>query len=384
MGRIQHAEIGRVRPIYTSDVLPCLKKLDWSGFLRRPALPEPPPEFLDDLRERRILIVGAGGSIGSALALRFARFAPPALVLLETSESNLYALQKDLADRDLAACAKFVLGSVSDRALLKEIFSSYTPDLVFHAAAYKHVPLLEAQPLAAIENNVFGTAALVAEAQGARVVLLSTDKAADPASIMGATKRVAELVVTAAGGVALRLGNVLASRDSVAEVFARQIEAGQPLTVTDAMARRYFLTTEEAVNLLLAAAMDPDAGAVLAPALSAPHRVMDLAQFMARELAPGRHVPIHFTGRRPGDKKVERFWSTSESARPANSASLLQVETELISGDRLHTAIAALRRALDARDVQTAVSEVRRLVPGYSPGAELIALADQSRSRVTA
>lgn len=345
---------------------------------------EPQPELLNDLRRMRILIVGAGGSIGSALALRLAGLAPAALVLLETSESNLYALQREFADAGLAARAKFVLGSVSDRALLNEIFSVYAPDLVFHAAAYKHVPLLEEQPLAVIENNVFGTMALIEAARRTRVVLLSTDKAAEPASIMGATKRVAEQVVTAAGGRALRLGNVLASRDSVAEVFAEQIEAGGPLTVTDPGAKRYFLTLDEAVNLLLAAAMEPDDPGVLALALAAPHGVKELAHFLARELAPGRDVPIRYTGLRPGDKEEERFWSVGETARPAVLAGLLRIEAKHEGDALLRAGLAALRAAVNARDVHAALVELQRLVPDYLPSAGLRAFADSSRLRVTA
>lgn len=369
-------------PIYTSGVLPCLKKLDWSRFLERAAVPEPRPESLDKLRSMRMLIVGAGGSIGSALAQRLAGVGSGALVLLESSESNLYALLRDLAGAPVRP--EFVLGSVSDRALLHHIFTVHAPNLVFHAAAFKHVPLLEEQPLAAIKNNVFGTVALIAESQRARVVLLSTDKAAEPASVMGATKRVAEQVVTAAGGVALRLGNVLASRDSVAEVFAEQIAAGGPLTVTDPLARRYFLTLDEAVNLLLAAAVEPGSPGVLAPALAEPHGVTELAHFMARELAPGCDVPIRFTGLRPGDKEEERFWSAGETARPAGFAGLLRIEAKPVSRDLMQAGLAALRAAVDTRDLPAALTELQRLVPDYSLSAGLRALEDTRKLRVTA
>ncbi len=356
--------------------------LDWSEFLARPGVAPPAREMLEELRRLPILIVGAGGSIGSALALRLAALEPPALVLLEASENRLYALQREWTEAGAAAPAVFLLGSVSDRALLKEIFAVHAPGLVFHAAAFKHVPLLEEQPLAAIENNVFGTLSLMDAAAGARVLLLSTDKAVAPASVMGATKRVAEHIVLSAGGTALRLGNVLASRGSVAEVFAGQIAAGGPLTITDPAARRYFLTIAEAVNLLLSAALEPESPALLAPALPSPHLVVDLARFMARKLAPGRAVPIEVTGPRPGDKVTEEFWSAAEAPRPAKTEGMISIESPALAGGRLRSALAQLRAALNARDLAAALTHVQALVADYTPSPALLSLAGQSMSRI--
>jgi FlaA1/EpsC-like NDP-sugar epimerase len=163
-------------------VLSSLQDIDWRGFLARPRLPSPPPEALDALAQHSILITGAGGSIGSALALRLGALLPPKLVLLEASESNLYALQRDWAAAGIASRRSFILGSAADGALLEEVFSAHAPRIVFHAAAFKHVPLMEEQPLAAIANNIFATETLVsvASAHDARMVLLSTDKAVEP------------------------------------------------------------------------------------------------------------------------------------------------------------------------------------------------------------
>ena len=362
-----------------------LESIDWHAFLARPRLPSPSPQSLDALRNKPILVTGAGGSIGSALALRLAALAPSQLILLEASESHLYALQRTWSDAGVAAPVTFILGSVTDNALLDEIFAVHVPRIVFHAAAFKHVPLMEQQPLAAIANNVFGTHALVsaASARSARVVLLSTDKAVEPASIMGATKRVAEHIVLAARGTVLRLGNVLASRDSVAEVFAHQIAHGGPITVTDPAARRYFLTLDEAAGLLLAAASGPELPALLAPALLAPHFIADLARFMACELAAGPTIPIEFTHPRPGDKEVEDLFSSAESAQPAHSTSLLRIHSQLLGHNQLHCALTALRAALDARDLAAALAALRALVPGYAPGAALLVLAGKSSQRVS-
>ena len=423
-------------------MIPHLHTIYWRGFLARPPLPSPPHDVLDAVRNQPVLITGAGGSIGSALALRMAALAPPKLILLEASESHLYRLESQwaaaaAANSGVAAQVTPILGSAADRALLDEIFSIHAPRIVFHAAAFKHVPLMEEQPLAAIQNNIFATEILVhaAAAHGARVVLLSTDKAVEPASVMGATKRVAEQIVLAHGGTVLRLGNVLASRASVAEVFARQIFLGGPLTVTDPAARRYFLTVDEAVNLLLfAAALNPGApsfrafcervgdddtssqplphapgapsirafgewvgddetssqplphspSALLAPSLPSPHLILDLARFMARALAPKRKIAIDFIGLRPGDKENEQLWATSESAHPAGDSGMVFIHSAQPSAADLHRAFAPLRAATEARDLAAAIAQLCALVPDYTPGRAVLELARQSESQIHA
>jgi FlaA1/EpsC-like NDP-sugar epimerase len=324
-----------------------------------------------------MLITGAGGSIGSALSQRATALAPAALLLLDTSESRLYGLQQDWIHLCLPGGITTVLGSVTDRTLLEEVFIAHAPRLVFHAAAFKHVPLLEQQPLAAIANNVFGTLALVRAATGhrARVVLLSTDKAVEPSSVMGATKRISEQIVLAAGGIVLRLGNVLGTRGSVTETFALQISTGKPLTVTDPAARRYFLSLDEAVNMLLIAAAESECPALLAPELARPHFITDLAHFMARELEPERAIDIDFIGARPGDKDAERFWSRAETPRPANELGLLSIQSPILTDAELETRLAALGNAIDARDLAASLAELCILVPDYTPGATIQSLA---------
>jgi FlaA1/EpsC-like NDP-sugar epimerase len=351
--------------------------MDWSTFLSRPRLPSPPLGVLDALYRQPMLITGAGGSIGSALSQHAAALAPCALLLLDTSESRLYGLQQDWLLGGLPGAMTAILGTVNDRTLLDEVFTAHAPRLVFHAAAFKHVPLLEQQPLAAIANNVFGTLSLARAAEGhdARVVLLSTDKAVEPTSVMGATKRIAEQIVLSAGGVVLRLGNVLGSRGSVTETFARQIATGKPLTVTDPAARRYFLTIAEAVNLLLIAGAESDGPAILAPELPSPHYITDLAHFMAHVLAPDRPVDIDFIGTRPGDKDAERFWSKAETPRPANELGLLTIQSAVLTDAELETRLAALRSAVDARDLAGALVELSAVVPDYTPSATVQSLA---------
>ncbi|HMG87233.1 MAG TPA: SDR family NAD(P)-dependent oxidoreductase [Terracidiphilus sp.] len=356
--------------------------MQWHIFLGRPPLPAASPAAVSSLIQHPILITGAGGSIGSALARRLAS-AGARIILLESSENSLNDLQQDLAGG--SANANFYLGGVSDRSLLDEIFSLHRPNLVFHAAAHKHVPLIEQQPLAAMANNIFATETLVASASAhnARIVLVSTDKAAAPAAMMGATKRLAEQIVLTSGGTVLRLGNVLASRGSVTEVFARQIASGLPLTVSDPAARRYFLTIAEAVELLLVAASEPQTHTLLVPLLPGPHFIADLARFMARTLVPDRESAIEFTHLRPGDKESEQLWSESETPHPATAGSLVCLHSPLPPRSQLHSVLATLHRAVQSRDPSAALADLRVLVPDYTPSQTVLAHCSTAASQVS-
>lgn len=331
--------------------------------------------MLDDLYLESILITGAGGSTGTALAQRLAAITPSSLVLLDSSENRLYKMQQEWARMALPGTIKPILGSVADRTLLDEVFTVHAPRFVFHAAAFHHVALMEEQPLAAIYNNVFGTMRLMraAAARNARVVLVSADKAVEPTSLMGATKRLAEMIVLAAGGTVLRLGNILGNPDGVTEVFARQLAAGHALAVSDPAARRHFLALDEAVNMLLIAAVEPGAPLLLAPELAAPHYIVDLAQFMAQTLAPGRAVDIDFTAPRPGDKETEQLWSSRETVRPARCKGLLRIESPVPTEAQLDTPLANLAAAVEARDRPAALALLCELVPEYTPGAAVLA-----------
>ena len=355
---------------------PSLANIDWQAFLGRGPIAAPSPQSLRNLQNQPILITGAGGSIGSALALRLAAEGCR-IVLLESAESSLYNLQLAFDEAPGSTSPTFYLGSISDRSLLDEIFEVHRPRFVFHAAAFKHVPLLEEQPLAAIANNVFGTESLVkaASAAGANILLLSTDKAVAPASVMGATKRVAETIVLLLGhGIVLRLGNVLASCGSVAEVFASQIAQGKPLTVTDPAARRYFLTISEAVDQLITAAAQEGAPALFVPRLGTPHLVADLARFMASTLAPGQTHSIAFTHPRAGDKEFEQLWSADELPQEVPGTSLFRIATPLPPRAPFENNLDDLRADLLERDLAAAIARLRLLVPDYTPGSALSSL----------
>ena len=369
---------------------PIEESVDWHRFLARPRLPIADPAAEKILRGKSILVTGAGGSIGSSLAARLARLSPRKLVLLEASESYLHELQSRFDNSQSADDRVCYLGSVTDEALLDEIFAQHRPDWIFHAAAYKHVPLLEDHPLAALANNVLGTHALCmrAAAGRSRMVLLSTDKAAAPASMMGATKRVAELIVLAMDGTAVRLGNVLASRGSVVETFARQIAQGGPITITDPEAARFWLTVDESIELLISAAAEANDRAadamLLVPDLARTHLVGDLAKFIVKQFSPDKDTPVKFIGLGPGEKKLEVLWAEGEEAAVAGHNGLRRIHAQRMPRKQLEFGLRELRLAIGRRDLAEALTALLSLIPDYTPSQRVIANVKQSLNQVQA
>jgi FlaA1/EpsC-like NDP-sugar epimerase len=303
------------------------------------------------------------------------------LVLLEAAERNLYEIDTLLRQLPDSIDHVSVLGSVSQPALLREIFRRYRPQIVYHAAAFKHVPLMEQNPFAAIENNAIGTHLLVeaatAHPETEQLIMLSTDKAVDPVSIMGASKRVAELVILAprAESVqmkAVRLGNVLGSEGSIVPLFLKQILSGQPVTVTHPEVRRYFLTTADAVTLLLHAASAEAPPGILVPELGQPVPVQALAQHL---MNGSGQVPIVFTQLRPGDKMCEALLSEREEyVDPADPGQLLRaVKSPCLSATVLDEILRQLEQACRARSMDQLLAAVMRAVPEYQPSALMLA-----------
>jgi FlaA1/EpsC-like NDP-sugar epimerase len=343
--------------------------IDWYAFLERQRLPYPTAESLKQFRDASVLVTGAGGSIGSALSLQLARLRPRHLALLDASEQALYRLQSALADARLTAQSHFILANITYAAHLDEIVETHRPELIFHAAAYKHVPLLEEHPLEAIANNALGTLTLAecaTKCNVARVVLVSTDKAVTPISILGASKRIAERITLAHQGVVLRLANVLGSEGSVSETFLRQIATGGPLTITDPDAERYFLTCEEAVDLLLASA-SAKARSMLVPNLDRQYKISSLAEFLIRTRPSDARPSIVFTGLRPGDKTREALWSTEEGPRPTAKHGHFEMERQASGDPLLRRELMQLRDAVGERDLPRALEIVLQLVPSYTP-----------------
>jgi FlaA1/EpsC-like NDP-sugar epimerase len=325
-----------------------------------------------------ILITGAGGYIGTALADALAAGSPRYLVLLDNSEHSLHELTQSLREQGILNFSA-VLGDVGDEVLLAEIFEHQSPEIIFHAAACKHVPLMEENPLAAMRTNALGTLRLVQAAMrgGARrLLLVSTDKAVNPASVMGATKRMAELVLQRRSGEnvilqTVRLGNVLGSHGSVAPRFARQIARGGPVTVTHPEAERYFLTLNTTVEIILQLA-GLGAGTFI-PKLAPPVRIAALAERMIQEARKtgSKGIAVKFTEMRPGDKLREEFLYQGESSEPTADERLLRIATLKMNEPAFDTAVQELDDSVARRDLVKAMEILRALVPQYCP-SELV------------
>jgi FlaA1/EpsC-like NDP-sugar epimerase len=323
---------------------------DWNAFLQRTTLPEPGigrERSLAFLSGKRIAITGAGGCIGSALAKAIAQSSRAReIILLDASEGALYEIQQTLADLRDAVPNFAVLASVTDSSSITRQFERHRPEIVFHAAAFKHVPLMENNPFAAMSNNALGTHALIEAAEkydSEQLLMVSTDKAVAPSSIMGASKRIAELILlaprtTSTRMKAVRLGNVLGSTGSVVPLFERQIAQGGPVTVSHPDVRRYFMTLTETVDTLLGALAPNSPLGVSVPELGEPIRILDLAKFLIGQ----QQVPIVFTELRPGDKMEESLISLSESYRSPSSGSLHAVESPILSCDEITSSLEKL------------------------------------------
>lgn len=271
------------------------------------------------LTDQRVLVTGAGGSIGSELCRQLSRFGPAELVMVDRDESALHAVQLSLEGRALLDSPNLVVCDIRDENRVREVFAEHRPQVVFHAAALKHLTLLERHPAEAVKTNVSATSTVLEaalEAEVERFVNVSTDKAADPSSVLGFTKRVAErLTATAARRaegefLSVRFGNVLGSRGSALQTFRAQIEAGGPVTVTDAEATRYFMTVEEAVQLVIQAGAVGRRGEVLVLDMGEPVRIGEVARLLIEQ--SGKHVDIVYTGLRPGEKLHETLYATGE------------------------------------------------------------------------
>ncbi len=295
-----------------------LKKVDISDLLKRPQIDLSLNELSDFLCGKTILVTGAGGSIGSELCRQLARYKPKKLIMFEIYENSAYYIQNELKDDFPNLDFVTLIGSVRDEERLDYVFSTYRPDVVFHAAAHKHVPLMEDSPNEAVKNNVLGTlnVAYAANKYGvSRFVLISTDKAVNPANVMGATKRICEMIIqyydrqSSTEFVAVRFGNVLGSNGSVIPIFFNQIEHGGPVTVTHLEVIRYFMTISEAVSLVLQAGAYAHGGEIFILDMGEPVKILSLAENMIRlsGLVPYKDIDIKITGLRPGEKISEEL-----------------------------------------------------------------------------
>lgn len=342
------------------------------------------------IKDRRVLITGAGGTIGSELVRQIAGLGPSQLALLENGEFNLYAIDQELSEVFPNLPRAAYLGDVRDSGRLANIFGRARPELIFHAAALKHVHLAEDNPNETVMTNVIGTRNVAEAARDAgalAMVLISTDKAVGAAGVMGASKRAAELYCQALNAqsqgddaatrfITVRFGNVLGSTGSVIPLFQRQLAAGGPLTVTDPDATRYFMTVNEAVELVLqASAIPPDvAGAdtVFVLDMGEPVRIQDLARQMIRLSGkqPGKDVELKFTGLRPGEKLTEALFHESENLRPSGLNGVLFGTAPTIEYKILVPRIAQLHEAAAANRTEETLSILSDLVPEFPGGSD--------------
>ncbi len=329
----------------------------------------------DYLTGEIVLVTGAGGSIGSELCRQIARVGPTKLVLVDNSEPALFEIERELVDERGFHAAAAVLGDVKDRVKMRQVFETYRPGVVFHAAAYKHVPLMEANPVEAVRNNTLATQTIsdVAVEFGAkRFVLVSTDKAVNAKTVMGQTKALGEWIVETHGHregmatrmVAVRFGNVLGSSGSVIPIFRKQIARGGPVTVTDPEMTRFFMTIPEAVQLVVQAGAIGERGQVYVLDMGEPVRIMDLAERMIRLSGkePDLEVAIRIIGVRPGEKLHEELVGRDETVTPSPHPAINRVTRPPIDADWLDEQLALLRGLVEAGDTLEVVGTLHRMI----------------------
>jgi FlaA1/EpsC-like NDP-sugar epimerase len=322
-----------------------------------------------------VLVTGAGGSIGSELCRQIARMAPARLILVDHAEPALFEIERELVDeRGFKACFP-ILADVKSRAKIRQVFERYAPTIVFHAAAYKHVGLMEANPLEAVRNNTLATKVLAEEAADARAkrfVLVSTDKAANPKNMMGQSKALCEWIVEAYGAradiqtrfCAVRFGNVLGSSGSVIPLFRRQIARGGPVTVTSAEMTRYFMTIPEAAQLIVQAGAIGESGDIFVLDMGDPVRILDLVHNMIRLSGkePDRDIVVEFIGVRAGEKLHEELWGDGEQALPTSHAKILRCVCRPVDPSWLDEELAELERLVESGETVEVVARLGEMV----------------------
>lgn len=332
---------------------------------------------------RSVMVTGGGGSIGSELCRQVASFRPARLVIFERSENDLFRIHLELSERFPEVEIVPRVGDIREYASVDEAIRRHGVDSMFHAAAYKHVPMMEAHVVEAVKNNVLGTANLAAAAHDngvAQFLMISSDKAVNPANIMGLTKRAAELIVSAMpvpgeGGrtkfVSVRFGNVLGSNGSVVPLFKEQIAAGGPVTVTHPEMRRYFMTIPEAVQLVLQASTMGKGSEVFVLDMGEPIRIVDLAQNMIRLSGKESEIEVRFTGLRPGEKLFEELITGGEDIQPTYHEKILIFRGPRKRRSDIDEWLAALDVLVDKGSESELVAHLAALVPEYQPASEL-------------
>lgn len=369
-----------------------LRDIAIEDLLRRPPSEINLAEIAAYITGKTIMVSGAGGSIGSEICRQIIPFQPARLLLLGHGENSIFKTNQELlGNKDLGNCQLVpIIADIQDRKKIGHIFKSFQPDIIFHAAAHKHVPLMELNPEEAIKNNVIGTRNLVDAAHNSkaeRFVMISTDKAVNPTSVMGASKRVAEKILKCYAKrsqtrfVAVRFGNVLGSRGSVIPMFKQQIEAGGPITITHPKMIRYFMTIPEASKLVVQAGAYGKGGEVFILDMGEPVRILDLAEDLIRlsGLEAGRDIEIKFTGIRPGEKLYEELLTASEGITATRNSKIFIARPEEVNEQELMAQVEKLEIAAKAGKIRAIIRGFQEIVPSFAPNRDMVHNEKQAR-----
>ncbi len=366
---------------------PAFRELNTSDFLSREEVALDMELIRGYLAGKVVLVTGGGGSIGSEISRQIMRFSPKLLLIFDVYENCAYELECELKQKYGADCPiEVLIGSIRDKARLDDVFERYHPSVVFHAAAHKHVPLMEVSPAEAVKNNVFGTRNLLQSASEhgvERFVQLSTDKAVNPTNVMGATKRITEMLLQSYARhskmkcMAVRFGNVLGSHGSVIPLFESQIRQGGPVTLTDPDITRYFMTIPEAAQLVLEAGALAQSGAIYVLDMGQPVRIMDLAKKLIRFYGyePDVDIPIQITGLRPGEKLYEELLMDHERDRMTCTAhnKIFVAPPIPIEEDAFENQLGRLKEAAAENDNERVVETLVEIVDTYTPNRDMLA-----------
>ncbi|MFZ5652541.1 MAG: polysaccharide biosynthesis protein [Bacillota bacterium] len=330
---------------------------------------------------KTVLVTGAGGSIGSEISRQIMKFSPGRILLLGKGENSIYDITIELSERYKEYYIRPVIADIRDEPRIKGIFNEYRPDVVYHAAAHKHVPLMEDSPEEALKNNVLGTLNLAraASSVGTRTfVLISTDKAVNPSNIMGATKSISETIISYYNSIsdtdyaAVRFGNVLGSRGSVLPLFRKQIEKGGPVTVTHPDMIRYFMTISEAAQLVIQSGALASGGEIFVLDMGDPVKIVELAETLIRlsGLEPGKDIEIVFTGVRPGEKLSEELTAEWEDVIPTENERIFLVKPQAVNCRQVESLIENIEKDIYCLNDQRALEIIRAVVPDYKAGEQ--------------
>jgi len=364
-----------------------LKKIDINSLLGRAVISVENPKLATHFLNKTILVTGAAGSIGSGLAAALLQQKVERLILLDQAESALFDLEQRFQKTETTVQIEYVIGDICDEQRMERLFALYQPQIVFHAAAYKHVPLMEANPAEAVRNNIGGTkriAELAAKFKADQFIMISTDKAVNPTNVMGASKRIAEMLVTALNAthhtayITTRFGNVLGSNGSVIPIFEKQITEGGPITLTDEHITRFFMTIPEACQLVLEAATMGNGGEIFVFDMGAPVKILDLAKKMIQlsGLRPYTDIDIKITGLRPGEKRYEEVLANAENTIPTYHPQILIAKTRPVEADQ-NERIQQLLATASAQENEASVSIMKQLVPEYISNNSLFQKLDK-------